>query len=135
MNVAISDLRQQPGFFDTVADRIWRAWWRDRGYAREYIIGRLHKSMNTNPIPFALAAHADATFLGTTSVIVSGLEDLPHYTPWVAAVWVDSEFRQRQIGRALVARAAGDAFNLGISAFIFARQSYAVASTPGRVGY
>ena len=28
----ISDLRQCPAFFDTVADRIWRAWWEPGGY-------------------------------------------------------------------------------------------------------
>ena len=29
---AISDLRQQPEFFDIVADRIWRFSWKDAGY-------------------------------------------------------------------------------------------------------
>lgn len=113
MTFTVSDLRQQPAFFDAVADRIWRAWWKDRGFPIDYIAGRLQENMNAAPIPFALVAHEGETFLGTASVITSDLEDLPQYTPWVAAVWVEPEFRQQQIGRTLVGRAADDAFALG----------------------
>jgi GNAT superfamily N-acetyltransferase len=113
-NLAISDLRQRPEFFDTVADRIWRAWWKERGFPFNYIAGRLEENLNAEPLPIALVAHEGATFLGTSSVIASDLEELPHYTPWVAAVWVDPQHRERQIGRALVARAACDVFDLGI---------------------
>lgn len=59
-------------------------------------------------------AHEEATFLGTASVIASDLEDLPQYTPWVAAVWVDPEYRKWRVGRALVERAANGVFGLGI---------------------
>jgi GNAT superfamily N-acetyltransferase len=111
---AISDLRHKPEFFDTVADRIWRAWWQERGFPLSYIAGRLEENLNAEPLPVALVAHEGATFLGTSSVIASDLEDLPQYTPWVAAVWVDPQHRQRRIGRALVARAAGEVFDLGI---------------------
>jgi GNAT superfamily N-acetyltransferase len=113
-NITISDLRQRPEFFDTVADRIWRAWWKERGFPLSYIAGRMQENLNADPLPIALVAHEGATFLGTSSVIASDLEDLPQYTPWVAAVWVDPQYRERQIGRALVARAANDVFDLGI---------------------
>lgn len=112
MNYTISDLRQQPAFFDAVADRIWRAWWKERGFLADTIAGRLRENMNASPIPFALVAHRDETFIGTTSVIASDLEERPQYSPWVAAVWVDPQYRMREIGSALVARAASDAFAL-----------------------
>ncbi|MEH2512350.1 N-acetylglutamate synthase-like GNAT family acetyltransferase [Nitrobacteraceae bacterium AZCC 1564] len=112
--MTISDLRQQPAFFDAVADRIWRAWWKDRGFVIGYIADRLRENMAPEPIPFALVAHDGETFLGTASVIASDLEDRPQYTPWVAAVWVEPEYRKQRIGRTLVGRAAGDAFALGI---------------------
>jgi N-acetylglutamate synthase-like GNAT family acetyltransferase len=114
MNLTISDLREQPGFVDVVADRIWQAWWAHKGVPLGYIRGRLNENLNSSAIPFALVAHDGATFLGTSSVIPSDLEDLPEYTPWVAAVWVDPEYRTRQVGRFLVARAVADAFALGI---------------------
>jgi GNAT superfamily N-acetyltransferase len=114
LTFSISDLRQQPAFFDAVADRIWRAWWKERGFPIGYIAGRVRENMNAERIPFALVAHQGEAFLGTASVIASDLEERPHYTPWVAAVWVDPEHRERQIGRALVARAADEVFGLGI---------------------
>ena len=113
-NLTISDLRQRPKFFDAVADRIWRAWWKERGFPLSYIADRLRENLNAEPLPIALVAHEGTEFLGTSSVIASDLEDLPQYTSWVAAVWVDPQHRERQIGRALVARAASDVFDLGI---------------------
>ena len=109
----ISDLGRKPEFFDTVADRIWRAWWKDRGFPLSYIAGRLAENLTGDPLPIALVAHDGANFLGTSSVIASDLEDLPQYTPWVAAVWVDPAHRARRVGRALVARAADCSFGLG----------------------
>jgi GNAT superfamily N-acetyltransferase len=114
VNVTISDLREQPGFVDAVADRIWQAWWTHKGVPLSYIRERLNENLDTSAIPFALVAHDGPTFLGTSSVISSDLEDLPEYTPWVAAVWVDPDHRAQQIGRSLVTRAVRDAFALGI---------------------
>jgi N-acetylglutamate synthase-like GNAT family acetyltransferase len=111
----ISDLRARPEFFDVVAERIWSGWWQRRDVPLDYIRGRLKENMNAAAIPFALVAHDDTTFVGTASVIASDLEDLPQLTPWVAAVWVEAAYRERQIGRALVARAVDDIFALGIA--------------------
>lgn len=114
MNFTISDLRQQPAFFDAVADRIWRGWWQERGFPADYIVGRLRENMDPSPIPFALVAHRGDIFLGTASVIVADLEERPQYSPWVAAVWVDPKYRMQEIGSGLVARAAGEAFALNV---------------------
>jgi GNAT superfamily N-acetyltransferase len=124
----ISDLRQRPEFFDTVAERIWQAWWKADGHPFDYISGRLRESLSATPIPFALVAHHGETFLGTTSVIASDLAERPQFTPWVAAVWVEPEARQRGVGAALVDRAAQGCFVLGVTrAFLCAR--------PQRVGF
>ena len=87
----ISDLRRYPAFFDTVADRIWRAWWEPSGHPLAYIASRLRENMEATPIPFALVAHDGERFLGTASVIESDLEERPQLTPWVAAVWVEED--------------------------------------------
>jgi GNAT superfamily N-acetyltransferase len=118
----ISDLRQRPEFFDIVADRIWRAWWEEIGYPLEYITGRLHESLNAEPLPIALVAHNGAEFLGTASVIASDLAERPQLTPWVAAVWVEPHARSRGVGGALVERAARDCFALDMArAYLCAR--------------
>ena len=111
---SISDLRQRPEFFDIVADRIWRAWWKDRGHPLPYITGRLRENLHAGPIPMALVAHDGAAFLGTASVIASDLDERPHYKPWVAAVWVESQHRSRGIGAALVERATQHCFESGV---------------------
>ena len=55
-------------------------------------------------------------------MIASDLEERPHLTPWVAAVWVEEAARRRGVGAALVNRAAEDCFALGITrAYLCAR--------------
>jgi len=118
----ISDLRQQPQFFDCVADRIWRAWWAPNGHPLEYITGRLNENMLDTPIPLALVAHDGSAFLGTASLIASDLDERPDLTPWVAAVWVEERARGTGIGAALVERATQTCFALGVPrAYLCAR--------------
>ena len=47
-------------FFDSVADRIWQAWWKADGHPLEYISGRLRENLSAAAIPFALVAHDGA---------------------------------------------------------------------------
>jgi N-acetylglutamate synthase-like GNAT family acetyltransferase len=118
----ISDLRQRPEFFGTVAMRIWQAWWEADGTPLDHISSRLRENMDVTPIPFALVAHDGESFLGTASVIASDLAERPQLTPWVAAVWVEPQARGRGVGGALVNRATEDCFALGVSrAYLCAR--------------
>jgi GNAT superfamily N-acetyltransferase len=109
----ISDLRQQPAFRDTVADRIWRAWWKLDGYSFDQISKRLADVMRGDRIPFAIVAHDGSEFLGSTLGIASDMADRPQYSPWVAAVWVEPQHRLKQVGRSLVSHAAQVCFSRG----------------------
>lgn len=80
-DVTISDLRRAPEFFDTVADRIWQAWWKRHGVPEAYIVERLRENMQGTGLPIALVAHRGPTFLGTASLLVSDLDERPQYTP------------------------------------------------------
>lgn len=118
----ISDLRQQPQFFDSVADRIWQAWWKPNGYPLAYVEGRLAENMQDTAIPLALVAHDGGRFLGTASVIASDLDERPELTPWVAAVWVEESARGHGVGAALVNAAADACFAIGYKrAYLCAR--------------
>jgi GNAT superfamily N-acetyltransferase len=119
---SISDLRQRPEFLDSVADRIWQAWWEPNGYPLATIKGRLAENMLGTPIPLALVAHDGGTFLGTASVIASDLDERPEFTPWVAAVCIEERVRGQGIGAALVDAAARASFTLGFPcAYLCAR--------------
>jgi GNAT superfamily N-acetyltransferase len=110
---AISDLRDQPAFCATVADRIWRAWWQGAGHPLDHVTDHMQEMLNDNALPFGLVAHDGGRYLGSTLIISCDLDERPQYAPWVAAVWVEAEHRGRGIGRALVGRAAEAAFDLG----------------------
>lgn len=102
----ISDLREAPQFREAVADRVWNAWWRQKGTPLEEIQARVAENLSTDGIPLALIAHRGGSFIGTASVIHHDLEARPDLSPWVAAVWVDPPHRGAGIGAALVMSAA-----------------------------
>lgn len=125
----ISDLRTAPEFFDTVADRIWQAWWKRHGVSEAYIVGRLRENMTGTELPIALIAHRGEVFLGTASLLASDLDERPQYTPWVAAVWTEPDARQQGIAPALIDRACLEAFSRGHD------QTYLCAAPPRRAYY
>lgn len=77
------------------------------------LTGLVRESFGPEPIPTALIAHEGDRFLGTVSVIACDEETRPHYTPWVAALWVEPDHRQKGIGAALVDKAVEHAISCG----------------------
>jgi len=123
-HVTISNLRDQPHFFDQVADRIWRAWWKPNGVPLAFITERMKEGLTSDALPRAFVAHQGDIFAGTASVIDSDLDERPHYRPWVAAVWVEPSFRSRRIGRQLISHAARYALSTGATrVYLTARPS------------
>jgi GNAT superfamily N-acetyltransferase len=127
--VTISDLRDRRDFSDAVADRVWRAFWKDKGHPLSLLTGLVQENLGAGPIPTALVAHAGNRFVGTVSIIACDEATRPHYTPWVAALWVEPEDRRRGIGAALVERAVGFAAGTG------ARRVYLLAGPHRRTYY
>jgi GNAT superfamily N-acetyltransferase len=109
--MTLSDLRHRPEFQPVVADRIWRAWWQARGTPLTVVASGVAENLGPGPIPSAFVAHEHERFLGTASVIKADLTARPHYTPWVAAVWVEPEARGKGLGALLVRHAAEAIFH------------------------
>jgi hypothetical protein len=112
---SISNLRERPEFFDTIANRVWHQWWKPRGFPLAHVADRLSEHMDAKTIPCALVAHDGPKFKGSTLIIDSDLDDRPQYSPWVAALWVEFYCRRRGVGAALIERAAQTAFGGGIA--------------------
>ena len=112
--IEISDLREQPHFLDAVADRVWRAWWQEQGETLETVAGLFAENLTAmGALPACLVAHRGDSFVGTASLIASDLEERPALKPWVAAVWIEPQFRRQGHGGAVVAAAAKLAFRRG----------------------
>ena len=101
-NYTISDLKDKPQFFDITADRIWNAWWKEEGHELDLVKGLLQDNLVATSIPIALTVHDNDTFMGTVSLIASDLDSRPQYTPWLAALWVDEQYRSLGVGNALM---------------------------------
>lgn len=115
MTAQISELRHQPQFFDSVADRIWQAWWNPGGYSLEYVSNFLSEMIKGERVPFAIVAHDGDEFIGSALAVASAMDTRPQYSPWVAAVWVEPQARLKQVGRTLVGHATHMLFQRGFA--------------------
>jgi GNAT superfamily N-acetyltransferase len=105
MRFAISNLRERPEFFPDVADRIWDFTWKSKGVSLEQVATGLSEIASNETFPFAIVAHDGVRYVGSALGIASDMDERPEYTPWVAAVWVEPQYRGQNIGRALVSHA------------------------------
>jgi GNAT superfamily N-acetyltransferase len=106
MRFFISNLRERPEFFPTVADRVWNFTWKAKGVSLADVSSGLRDLISTEAFPFAIVAHDGERYVGSTLAIASDMDERPEYTPWVAAVWVEPEYRGQNVGRSLVSYAA-----------------------------
>jgi GNAT superfamily N-acetyltransferase len=114
MSFQISQLSAVPHFADQVADRGWQAWWTQSAVSLSHYRAGLEPMLRSrNSIPFALVAHQNETYLGSVLVIENDLEERPNLSPWVAALWVEAEFRCKGIARQLLDDAVQRVFDLG----------------------
>jgi len=100
--IAVVPIRAGSPSFHTAADRIWRAWWEGQGVSLADIEQRLAGVVGSTEGEFGLAATCGEAFAGVCLAIHSDLDERPNLSPWIAALWVEPEFRSRGIARRLV---------------------------------
>lgn len=122
--MTLDDLRDIPSLRETVADRIWNAWWRPYGHALSAVEMALDDAMAAKDYPsFTLVAHEQGAFLGTVTVIADDIDARPQLGPCIAALWVDEGARGRGIAQALMAAACLRLSNTGFAvAYLSARR-------------
>jgi GNAT superfamily N-acetyltransferase len=106
MPFIISNLRECPEFFPIVADRVWDFTWKLKGVSLEQVAAGLRDLISNDEFPFAIVAHDGEHYVGSTLGIASDMDERPQYTPWVAALWVEPQYRGQNVGRSLVSFAA-----------------------------
>ena len=111
----ITNLCDAPEFAEAIADRVWREWWStDEVSLKNFRTGIEHMATDRD-IPLAFAAHERARYIGSVLLIEHDLDACPQYSPWIAALWVEPEFRSRGIAGDLIFSARTEAGRLGFS--------------------
>jgi len=112
-NIKIYNLKEVEGFADIIADRIWTAWWKEKGYALDDINGLVQASIVSLQVPFAHVAVDGNTFVGTASLIECDLSDRANLMPWIAALWIEPNYRLQGHARALLENITNTGFEMG----------------------
>ena len=111
----IHDLRDRPDLLDTVAERIWRAFWQHKGSALDDLRASFARHLAPGDLPLTLVAMRDGLFRGTVSLIQCDEPERSDLAPWLAALWVDEAVRGQGIGAALVSAVERRCAALGIA--------------------
>ena len=113
MKPTISNLNQHSAFVPTVANRIWKAWWEQDGHPFSEVRAAIDEIVTNPKYPFCLVAHQDSKYVGSVLGISADMEERPNLTPWVAALWVEPEFRRQGVAATLVKIALKELFAIG----------------------
>ena len=109
----ISNLRHVDDFATIIADRCWHQWWTKTDVSLlDYSAGIKQMTVKSG-IPIALVAHRASQFMGSVLLIENDLAARPQYSPWIAALWVEPEFRCLGIAGELIKAARKEASQQG----------------------
>jgi GNAT superfamily N-acetyltransferase len=109
----ISNLNEVPEFKNSVADRIWNAWWRPHGHLLQVVTDFFDELPGARGIPFCFVAHDEGNYIGSVLGLVSDLDERSELSPWVGALWVEPRFRRQGVAAALVKTAVAEIFVIG----------------------
>lgn len=114
-DVSIVPVKDNPVFFDIVANRVWKQWWEAKGQTENAVADGLRHAFAAQSFCGAFAAVHKGAYVGSAMVIESDMDDRPEYSPWIAGIFVEPQYRGQGIGATLVTHAAQNAFQHGAS--------------------
>jgi GNAT superfamily N-acetyltransferase len=93
----------------------WRhdAFFREDGFSLQYCLDQLAEFLAEQDYEIALLAEVGGRPAGTCLFVRREIDLVHELTPWLAGLYVAPEFRNRSIGRALVAAIEGHARKVG----------------------
>ncbi len=111
----IADLFQHPDHIPLVAQWIYDEFWADKeAFTPEALAGLLRTATDPREVPLSLLAFDGDQPVGTVNLIENDDENRPHLRPWLAALYVLPECRNRGVGSQLVRALKGRADAMGI---------------------
>lgn len=102
----IEFLKENPVFYDTIAECMFREWGHlHEGATLARYYNYLEEKLNTDRIPLTIIAKSRANeLLGFASLVSSDMEINKDITPWISGVFVVPEHRGNGIGRLMISR-------------------------------
>jgi N-acetylglutamate synthase-like GNAT family acetyltransferase len=101
--VTIEYLADHPEFLPTLAQWQHHEWGHLRpGDSLEARMLRLRGQCQRDRIPLTVVAHVNGEVLGSASLVQHDMDTRLELSPWLAGVFVGSEYRRRGIGAQLV---------------------------------
>ncbi len=115
MELQVKQLSECPEYLTAVGDWIYLEWWSRAHKSPEVVYNLLRTHTDKDQVPFTVVAFADGLPVGSCSVIENDCVHRPQYAPWVAAVFVTPELRNRGIASAILQEAATIAARSGLA--------------------
>jgi len=113
LDYTIDYLAHHPMVVDTLAEWHHAQWsYLDRDVTQEQRAAALRRR-RSDDIPLTVVALAGETILGSASLIRHDMDTRMALSPWLASVYVASDYRRHGIGSALVRRIEHEARTLG----------------------
>ena len=114
LNIKIENIQRNKRFIPQISSWIYS----------EFIIGHIPdieikdieqaiKNRKFNEIPMTLICLEGQNCIGTISIFSNDLSKLPQLTPWIAALYIDKNYRNKGIGKQLIIEAEYIVKNLG----------------------
>jgi GNAT superfamily N-acetyltransferase len=114
MELALKQLSECPEHLETVGLWIHNEWWSKRYDSPEVVLSWLRTHKKLDAVPYSVVALAEGEPVGSCCVIENDCIHRPQYAPWVAAVYVRPEFRDRGVASMILQEAASVAARAGV---------------------
>lgn len=114
-SIRIENLAARPAFAPILASWVQAEWGHLLpGRTEEMLVAEFQLRAMTRVIPESFVAVAGDRPIGMASLVADDMTTRPALSPWLAAVYVVPEFRNKRIGSSLVRVVMEDAARLGL---------------------
>lgn len=108
----IVEIQQQMDLFDKAINVFWEQWGNEHNY-KFYQDCMIHSCKTTDEIPRFYIALKNECIIGTFALIRNDLNSRQDLYPWLACLYVDPDYRGKEIGSQLLQHAIQETSNKG----------------------